>query len=138
MADEETDKDANSTDGIIELLRFIVGLIGASLIQQGYSLTTQPHLDLISMIAKFIQGISNVLTGFLLVILAIRPNLTSRILDFLLEKLGRYQDRGPVSSVSFTYQVADTKIEAQIANLNEDTKEKIIEAILAPFRRSEK
>ncbi len=58
------------------------------MIQQGYNLVIQPDLVFYSMILNYSQGISNILAGFLLVILAVEPKTARRILEYLLEKLG--------------------------------------------------
>lgn len=81
------DSTEENENGIIDILRLLVGLQGVSLIQQGYNLTTQQNS--VWIILSYIQGISNILAGFLLVIIAIEPKLAGRILEFLLKKLGR-------------------------------------------------
>ena len=64
--EEDENNERNAKDDLRSIFRFLIGLQGISFIQQGCNLTTQQHIGF-AIIIKPIQGISNVLVGFLLV-----------------------------------------------------------------------
>jgi hypothetical protein len=84
-----SNKKTEQSDAV-QVLRLFIGIIGSSLIVEGFNLITKAHTELLLWITEPLGGIFRIVVGFLLVIVAIKPSTAKDALkafmDYVNEK----------------------------------------------------